>query len=480
MIKSATYGFAWIGSTKFVEQVFSWIISIFLARLLSADDYGLIAISSILIMFTAYFGELSIGSAIIQKEHIDEGYLSSGFWFVVTMGIVCFAITYLISDSIASFFSQAQLGSILRISGLALIIMSIGIIPQSLISRHLRFDLIGKANVLSSLSMGGASLVGALLGLGVWSLVIGFVIKNLVFSVFIFYHSSWRPSFDVSLTKIKELVKFGAVITVSKILDAVHHDVDKFIVGKFLGSVSLGYYYMAFHIPLNPIHKLGLIIYDVNLPVLARLQDTEEIKKHFLSVTRVVSIFVFPALGGLLLVAEDFVSIVLGTKWLPVIQPLRLVCVIGILRSMDAMSLPLLISRGRADLNLRCTLTSAIVLPASLLIGTQFGLAGVMYAWIIVSPLVTAYRLKLALSEIRISFRDYVKAVLPAVEGLAFMAAACVLFQYLVVYSSIWRLMGTVLCGALTYVAFLVIVKNDFLSEIQSMFYYSKTRKVDV
>lgn len=473
-------GFFWTGSGKLIEQGISWIISIALARLLSPGDYGLMAITSIFIYFINYFNEFSIGAAIIQKEKINESYLSSAFWFILVMSIMSYGFTYICAGFIASFFDQERLSDILKISGLSFIIMAIGVVPSSLLSRDLKFYINTKVSFLSNISMGIVSLALAYMGFGVWSLVIGSLVKSLSVSILAFYFCSWKPKLAVSFDEIYHLLRFGGPLTGAKSLHTVYYNADNFIVGKFLGEKLLGYYYMAFHLSTMPIDRLARIINEVNFPVLSKIQDrNDKIVKHFLQTSKYISIIMFPALIGLFLVSNDFVHVVLGKKWVPIIYPFQLFCFIGILRTINAIIPPLLTARGRNDLLLKYSITSAILLPVSFLIGVQFGINGVVYAWIIVYPFLTAYILMLTLKEINLPLAEYVKNLAPSIKASASMVIAVMLFQSIGINNRIMSFGGSILVGFASYMLSIAIFHKEILKETRGIIHSFKTRKVE-
>jgi O-antigen/teichoic acid export membrane protein len=471
-------GFFWTGSGKFFEQGLRWIISIFLARLLSPSDYGLMALTSLFIYYLNYFNELSIGDTIIQKNDLNEKQLSSAFWFTLAMSFLTYSLLYLVSSKIAIFFNQEKLTQILKIAGLSFIIISIGVVPSSLISKQLNFRLLAKVNIISNFLMGISSLFLAIQGLGVWSLVLGSMIKHLSFSILIFFFCTWRPRFLFSFKSIKYLFKFGLSLTASKSLHTLYYNSDNLIVGKFLGEKALGYYYMAFNLSTMLIDRLSRVINEVNFPILSVLQDSnDKAKNHFLKTARYISIVIIPLLFGMALVADDFVNVVLGEKWIPIIFPLKLFCLVGVLRSINSTIPSLLISKGRTDLNFKYSLSAGILLPIGFLIGATFGLNGVVYAWIIIYPLLTAYLLRLGLREIGLSFKEYRKNLSPAIKASIFMSTAVILFQLITIDNKILRLVGSILTGILSYTTFINIMHKEILLEARNIFHILRVKK---
>lgn len=473
-------GFFWTGGGKATELGITWIISIVLARLLSPDDYGLMAITSIFIYFINYFNELSIGHAIIQKEDIDETYLSSAFWLILTMSMVSYGFIYIFSDTIASFFNQEKLSSILKIAGLSFIVMAVGVVPSSLIYRELKFYTTAKVSFVSNICMGVVSLVLAYRGFGVWSLVLGSIAKSLSFSVLYFFSCSWKPRLMISFNKIKHLMKFGVPLTAAKSLHTLYYNADNLIVGKFLGEKLLGYYYMAFHLATMPIDKLSRIINEVNFPVLSKLQNSDDkARNHFLQTSKYISIIIFPSLIGLFAVADDFVNVILGEKWTPMIYPFKLFCFIGMFRTISSIIPPLLNSKGRTDLTLKYSAICAVLLPAGFLIGVQFGLNGVVYAWLIIYPFLTLYILRLGLKEIKLTFVEYIRNLAPSIKASTFLVIVVMLFQSTGIDNGMLRLCGSILIGFVSYLMFITLIHKEILKETRSFIHFFRTRKAE-
>ena len=282
----------------------------------------------------------------------------------------------------------------------------------------------------------------------------------------------------ISFNKIKHLMKFGLPLTAAKSLHTLYYNADNLIVGKFLGEKLLGYYYMAFHLATMPIDKLARIINEVNFPVLSKLQNSaDEARSHFLQTSKYASIIIFPSLTGLLIVADDFVNVILGEKWTPMIYPFKLFCFIGMLRTISSIIPPLLNSKSRTDLTLKYSAISAILLPAGFLIGVQFGINGVAYAWLIIYPFLTLYILRLGLKEIKLTFVEYIKNLAPSIKASAFLVVVVMFFQSTGIDNQILRLLGSILVGFVGCLMFITLMHKEILKETRSIIYSFKTRR---
>jgi len=472
-------GLFWTGSANIVEQAITWIISILLARLLVPSDYGLMALANMFIYFVAILNELSIGAAIVRKKDLDETYLSSSFWFLGFLSLLIYAIMYYLVAPIAgSFFNQGKLVQMIRALGIIFIISGATVIPQSLIARNLEYAKRAKALFVSRLIMGLVSLQLAYLGFGVWSLVVGALIKEFSYSVLCFYYHPWRPTWTFSFKRIHDLLSFSIPLTGSKIFGDIYKQSDNFIIGKILGDKVLGFYHMAFRLSALPVDRLAVVIDQVNFPIFSRIQDSETRSRSlFLKTSRYVSLLMFPALVGMALTADDLVGVLLGQKWISIVLPLRILCAVGIFRSLNSIIYSLLVGRGRADVIFKFTLLSSVSLPLAFLIGSQIGLAGVALAWVAVFPFLFAYMLRFGLKELNLPLIDYVSNLFPIIKACFFMVVAVVLFQNLGIDHRTWRFIGSIVVGFLSYTTFFTVMNKEIAVEIKAMIYILKSRR---
>lgn len=472
-------GLFWTGSANIVEQGITWIISILLARLLMPSDYGLMALANMFIYSVGILSELSIGAAIVRKREIDESYLSSSFWFMAFLSIMVYAIMYYLVAPIAgSFFNQGKLVQMIRVLGIIFIILGITVIPQSLIARNLEYGKRAKALFVSRLIMGLVSLQLAYLGFGVWSLVFGALVKEFSFSVLCYYYHPWKPTWTFSLSKIHDLLSFAIPLTGSKIFGDVYKQSDNFIIGKILGDGVLGFYHMAFRLSALPVDRLAIVIDQVNFPIFSRIQDSDTRSKSlFLKTSKYVSLIMLPALVGMALTADDLVEVLLGQKWISIVLPLRILCGVGIFRSLNSIIYSLLVGRGRADVIFKFTLLSSISLPSAFLIGSQIGLAGVALAWVAVFPFLFAYMLKFGLKELNLSLREYLTNLFPIIKATLFMLITVFIFRNIGIDQKVLRLIGSVAIGFLSYMAFFAMLNREIIGEIKTTIYSLKAKR---
>ena len=456
----AVLGVFWVGSTKVLSQAISWVSTLLVIRILTPDDYGLMGMALVFVGFIHIFNEMGLGAAIIQKQEIDRKDLSTIFWVNLIISCGLYSLLFLLAPIIAVFFDNEQLIILIRVLGLNLILGSLRTVQFHMLIKEMAFDKKSKAEVISNLLSGLTGLIFAYRGFGVWSLVISALVRNVTLTVLVTYYYTWKPLWMFQPGRIKGFLRFGSQVMGSGLLAYGYGRTDSLVIGKMLGQRLLGFYSIALELSGKGIDLLSEILSQVSFPVYARLQrDRESLRRYFLKLTRLVSLVVFPSYGGLILIADDFFTIILTDQWLPAVTVFQILCGMAMIRGLGFLIPQLLIAAGRADLSLRYGFLCAMIMPAAFAVGSKFGLAGVASAWLIVFPFLFYYALTLVFKITHLSLPVYARTLLPAISGSVIMASAVILFQSLLPPGMVLvRFAGSCAIGAITYLMFIHLV----------------------
>src|SRR5262245_3239589 len=239
------HAFLWVSLGKAIGQGFSWLVTILLVRILTPGDFGLVAMASVFIGVIDLINEVGIEAAIVQKEDLDDEDLHSIFWVSIFSGLCLYILVFFLAPTLAALVNNGELTNVLRTLALTFIIGSFRCIPLSLITKKLEFDTRSIAESFSVITGGVASIILALVGDGVWSLVFVALCLNLVLTVSVFYFAHLTPKPICSLAKIKRILNFSISVVGSSVLWYFYSNFDSFIIGKLLGDKLLGYYSVA-------------------------------------------------------------------------------------------------------------------------------------------------------------------------------------------------------------------------------------------
>jgi O-antigen/teichoic acid export membrane protein len=236
---------------------------------------------------------------------------------------------------------------------------------------------------------------------------------------------------------------------------------------------------MSFVLGTMPIKKTGAIIYHIIFPVFSQLQnDGAMLRRYFLKTNKYIALFAFPTTIGLLMISDSFVTVVLGEKWISMVLPLKILCGIGVMKAMSITLTPLLYSKGKANLILKFSLFSALILPIAFYAGARFGITGVAIAWVIVYPLIFFPLLRFTLKEEGLSFYDYAANLSDSVMGTICMVAMVALFQYTASTNDYIQLIGSCFIGLLSYSIVLLFISKETVSEFRNTLFSLRKREI--
>lgn len=471
-------GLRWVGSIKVITQIISWIITIFVARLLSPSDYGLMGIAIIVIGFAIFFGEFGLGTAIIQKKDLQKVQLDTIFWIAILNGILLFLLFYILSPFIASFFNTPNVIPIIRVLSVNFILASVTTVALSILNKDLKFKERSFIEFASSMTANIITLLFAYLGLGVWSLVIGSVGRNVIILILVSFYQKIIPGFHFSLTATLSFIKFGANIVGSRLLWYFYSKTDFVIVGKVVGEHGLGIYSMAFQIASVPLDKVAEIVNPIAYASFSKLQDDlEELRIYFLQFTKGICLILFPALCGLAIIAEELVHCVLTEKWDSIIFPVEILCFVGMIRGAVSPIASLLNARGKAFLNVRYNLVNIIVMPICFFIGAMMnGITGVVLAWILIYPILACYMFWLGLKEINLKLIEYVSNLFPIIVSIITMGVILYMVKWQLghLIGEWLRLFLLIFLGAISYMVSLYVFSPGIKDQILCFFLLRK------
>ena len=458
---------------RFVSQVLTWAMTLVVIRLLSPADYGLLAMATVIIAFLLRVSEIGLGPAIVQKAEIEVGVLNRIFGLVLIINLVISILLSLAAPAIAAFFQEERIVLLIRVMSLQFIGWAFLVIPDALLQKKMEFRKRSLIDLGSSILGGGTTLTCAFGGLGVWSLVAGTFVALAwrVVGLNIVMGSWYSPSF--SFVGLKQYVLFGGSLSLSGLLWFVYTQVDVFVAGRWLGKEALGHYSVAMHLGSLFNQRISGILNQVAFPAFSLIQnDLKQVGEKVLLGVRVLSFFAFPCLWGMSAVAPEIVLIILGQKWEPAILPLSILTLIMPLRLIGNFVPNALQGVGRADIVLNNAIWACVLMLLAFIIGVEWGLAGLSYAWLIGSPLVFVQDTVRSMPALGLRKIEMVKSFLPSALASLTMYGAVTATRTLAGLdsarmSSIFVLISV---GGATYICSALLLNRPGCNEVGRMF----------
>ena len=378
----------WSVAGKFVTQIINWVITIFVMGLLTPDDYGLMASAMFLIGMLLLFHSFGLDTVLIQKKELSDELLGSAFGAILLFcGFLSFCVV-ITAPLVADYFGDDRIVLILRVLSLQLVITAFATIPRVLVVRKLDAKKRELIYFLRNVSIGICSVLMALNGFGVWSLVYANTL-GLIVMAFLFQLWSPRrvwPSFN--LKPLKDIYSFGIFVIFQEILIYCYQTIDVLILGRFVPMNILGAYTAASQLASLPEQKFAMIVKEIVLSGFSKIKDqTELVRQSISKAIRILSISIFPVYFGISAVAPEIVTTLWEDKWLTMILPLQLLTLVFPLRILHSPINELLNALELPKIYLESLVILCILLTISILIGANWGMIGACYAWLIGYPI---------------------------------------------------------------------------------------------
>lgn len=418
-------GLYYLGMGKSLSKILSFVNTIILARLLTPEDYGLMALVMVVIGFIGFFNEVGLGSAIRQRIDITEQQLNGVFSLTLIISISLYLMLYLSSPLIAHYYEDSRLTTLLQVCALTFIIGGLATVPEALLSRDLKFRAIAGIEFISVIVHCLVTLILAWFGNGVWALLIGFIAAQTLKTALFGVRARWLPSKLGHMSHAKDLMRFGLSVTYSQLTWYFYNNANTLIVGKMMNSTAVGVFTMATSLATLPTSTITTLVTRIASPVFAKMQtDLVRLDNAMLKLTTGISFIAFPMMVGMTISAQEMVTIILGEKWSDVVMPLQALCLVGMFKSVEPLITQAFISIGKANITARYTTLCAVIIPMSVFIGITLGnsLFAVAIALGIAYPLSSIYLFILAKRNLNFSLKRYIASIAVPLEASIWMA----------------------------------------------------------
>ncbi len=382
----AVKGVSWSFVDNVASSGVSFLIGLFLARLLTPDEFGILGMITIFITVSNSIIDSGFSNALIRKIDVKPIDYNTVFYFNLAVGIVFYFILYVSSPAISDFFNEPILTPVTRVMGSVLIINALGIIQRTLLVIKVDFKTQTKVSIIASVLSGIIGIGMAITGLGVWSLVGQQIARQSLNTLFLWIFSRWRPAIEFSMQSFKELFAFGSKLLVSGLIDTIYNNIYYIIIGRFYSASQLGQYTRAEQFNTIFSNNLTSVIQRVSYPVLSSIQnEPERLKIAYRKVIKITMLITFTCMLGLAAVSKPLILILIGEKWLVAVEFLQIICFSGMLYPLHAINLNILAVKGRSDLCLKLEIIKKIIAVAPIIIGIFYGIKYMLWGSVCIS-----------------------------------------------------------------------------------------------
>jgi len=461
-------GLKWTGAARFVSQTFSWAVTLIVVRLLAPADYGVVAVSAVIISIFSTAAELGLGAALVQAPKLDREALARVAGLAMLLNIGLGAVVALGAPLAGLFFNEAVLPRVIQVSSLHFVLAAVSIVPQALAYRDMNFKWSATIELVSALVTSVTTLLLALHGAGVWSLVIGSLAGAAVRSAMFMRGQNVWPVFR--LGGVRRHVTYGGALAMSRLAWQVINQSDVLIAGRFLTPSAVGLYSVSLHLATLPMQRVMGIVNQVVFPAVARLQDDRpRLRERLLSGLRLLGFVSVPVMWGISSIAPELVELALGPTWQEAAYPLRVVSLLIPLRMVSGIVSTTVIGVGALDL--WNTAINLVVLPICFLIGVRWGVNGLATAWAVALLTVLSMTIPRNCAKLEVPVRDVARTLRdPILAGAAMYLMVTAGRTFLNGTANGYKLPVLILIGAAVYLPCLSLLNPRMWTDVQRLY----------
>ncbi len=464
-------GLAWKAGSQIFSQVTRMVVALVLARILAPHDWGLAAMVLVFSGFVIVFTDNALGTALIQRRDLHDDDRSTVFWASAGVGLVLALAGIGVSGPLADFYGEPKVQPLFAVLSMSFFVSSLGTAQGALLVRDMQFRKLELRTMASTLFASIGAIAVAVAGYGAWAIVTQQVVDAVLSTVIVWFLTPWRPSFTFSIASLKRLGGFAGNVFGENILYQAGRNIANLLTGRVLGAAALGTYALATNVILMPFSRIAAPLQQVFFPAFSRMQgDRERMADMWIRVTRLVGAISIPALAGLVIVAPDFVDVVLGDRWHAATRVIQILAWAGLVQSLQTLSGEVLLALNRSGTLFWYTGVWSVATVGAVVLGLQWGLTAVAACYTIAITLVEPLRAHLAARALGISVWRFVRGLAGVAQASALMAVTVFAARELLIVAGVpaaVRLVLLVVLGMAVYVPACAWRASDVTLEIQ-------------
>lgn len=406
------WAFFWDFFGKIARHGTSFIVIIFLARLLEPSEFGLIAMIMVIVMVAMVFSDVGLDSALIQRRRVLPVHYASVFYFNIFIGGILTLITFFSATWISEFYDNKELIPIAQVMSMLFLVNAFSSVQLNKLRKELNYAALTKADVGAAVLSGIIGIVLAFYDAGVWSLVAQALSRGVFYNIFVWSASKWTPSLLFSFKALRQLWAFGFRMFLARLLEVIFRNLDIMIIGKLYSPGILGFFDQAKRLDAMIIQYSSGSIMAVMFPVLSKVQkNLPRFQNIAMKTFKIIGFVIFLLLGLMYLISEELIVLLFTEKWLPSVEYFKILVLSGFGWPLSALLVNILSSRGNSKVLLRLQIYKKILQSINLYVGFLWGIKGYLYGLILVTVFGILLNILFASREIKLSFLEFVKPV---------------------------------------------------------------------
>ena len=407
----ALKGGFWTSVSSAVTMGTTFARVMILTRFLQKSDFGVVSIINMVIGLCITFTDLGFASVIMYKHKLTQREFSTLFWTQLFLFVLIYLVICSTSSLISTFYDESTLSILIPIASLSVICQAFGKLYDSLLQKQYKFRLLAYRNIISNLASLIVAWLMAAAGYGVYSLIFSTLSQTIILNIwnFIYGYKIQQIRFVFNFREIIPLIKIGIYQTGTRILDFLSSKLDVMIIGKLLGTESLGVYDLAKELVFKLVDFIRSVVSKVALPILTNNNSNDDsVRSKFLNVTKIVATLCIPLCLGIVVFSKDLVHVVYGEQYLDIAPIVSVFSVITIFTSITCFFDMLGIAKGRTDLNFKNTIYRIIITSPVVFLCSHISILAVSIGQLLATIIMTVIFWKVVvMNTYPISVRQY-------------------------------------------------------------------------
>jgi O-antigen/teichoic acid export membrane protein len=457
----------WRSGSQIVAQLISWGSTLFVIRILDPSDYGLFAMTQVILVFLTFLSGYGFASSLIQSETIEPIRIRQAFGMLLLLNSALALTQLAIAPVVADYYGQPLIADLLRWQSLLYLANPFMVIPDVLMSRRLEFMRPAIITIISTALGAACAITLALSGAGVWTLVVAPIVIFWARAIGLVIATGFlvMPSFN--FRGAGQMFGFGTALLVSQGFWVIQSQADIFIAGRVLDPHTLGLYAEALFLTQIFASRFVPPLNEVAFPAYARIQkDRRRLAGSFLTAVRLIMALALPLYLGLAVTAAPVVETLFGPKWVEMAPLVSILALAMPVLTAQILFAPALNALGKPQLTARNAACGAILMPATFLVGVQFGAMGLAVGWLVAVPLLAAFTYSNARQHIGIDLAGLGRQIMPSLLAAMIMASLVWLLKSALPPMPAPALLAILAtAGAACYAALLLIIAPQLCQE---------------
>lgn len=407
-------GLLWGGISNAIQQLLSLLFGIFLARLLTQADYGLVGVLTVFSATASALQEGGFISALNKKKEVSHRDYNAVFWCSTLISVCLYALLWLVAPLIANFYEEPILTPLSRYLFIGFVISSLNIAPRAYLFRHLKVKETSIITICSIIISGIIGVTMAANGYAFWGIATQTIAYVSCMTILCYAVTRWHPTLPVDFTPIREMIGFSSKLIITNVFNIINNNLFSNILGKFYSMSVVGNFSQA-----NKWNQMGHnlitnMLYGVAQPVFTKVEDDKERQLRVLrKMLRFTAFISFPAMFGLSIVSKEVIVITITERWIESAGILSLLCIWGAFVPLSSLFSNLIISRGHSSIYMWCTISLCLTLLVAVIAASPLGFQWMLRLFIGINILWFFVWFWFVRKEIGLRLRDMLLDIVP-------------------------------------------------------------------